>query len=47
MVPNRPRLGLFAGGESDGSPGDGGGEKTKWLKLKREEVEESGPRSWL
>lgn len=35
-------------GTSAGRPGDGGGEKSRWLKLKREEVEESGPRSaWL
>jgi hypothetical protein len=55
----RARLGLtgssllpdaFRGraGTSAGRPGDGGGEKRRWLKLKREDVEESGPRSaWL
>ena len=47
MVPNTRLLGFFTGGESEGRPGDGGGEKTRWLKWKREEVEESGPRSWL
>ncbi len=46
-MPNSRRLGFFTGGEREGRPGDGGGEKTRWLKLKREEVEESGPRSWL
>jgi hypothetical protein len=30
-----------------GRPGDGGGEKRRWLKLKRDEVDDSGPRSWL
>jgi hypothetical protein len=28
-----------------GRPGDGGGEKRRWLKLKRDEVDDSGPRS--
>lgn len=35
--------GGFFGGESDGRPGDGGGENTKWLKLKREDVDDRGP----
>ena len=30
-----------------GRPGDGGGEKRRWLKLKREDVADSGPWSWL
>lgn len=47
--PTSPLDGLRGGGDSDGKPGDGGGEKTRWLKLKREEVEERGPlsRLWL
>lgn len=44
--PNNRRFGFFTGGEREGRPGDGGGEKTRWLKLKRDDVEESGPRSW-
>lgn len=47
IVPSSFRFGFFTGGESDGRPGDGGGEKTKWLKLKRDDVEERGPRSLL
>lgn len=36
-------LGVFlSGGESDGKPGDGGGEKTRWSNVKRDEVEEMG-----
>ena len=42
-----PRDGFRGGGESVGRPGDGGGEKTRWLKLKRDDVEERGPLSWL
>jgi hypothetical protein len=45
IVKNPRRLGFLTGGEREGRPGDGGGEKTKWLKLKRDDVEESGPRS--
>jgi len=29
-----------------GKPGDGGGEKTKWLKLKRDDVDEVGTLSF-
>jgi hypothetical protein len=44
-----PRLvGDFRGrGARAGRPGDGGGEKRRWLKLKREEVDDSGPLSWV
>ncbi len=45
--PASPLEGFRGGGESEGRPGDGGGEKTRWLKLKRDEVEERGPLSWL
>jgi hypothetical protein len=38
---------FLGGGEREGRPGDGGGEKRRWLKLNREDVEERGPRSWL
>lgn len=50
-TPRKSFLGVREGagfpcrGTRAGRPGDGGGEKTRWLKLKREEVEESGPRS--
>ena len=47
IQPDSPRDGFRGGGESVGSRGDGGGEKTRWLKLKRDEVDESGPLSWL
>ena len=38
---------FLGGGISAGSLGEGGGEKSRWLKLNRDDVEESGPRSWL
>lgn len=43
----RPFFGFFRGGDNEGNPGDGGGEKTRWLKLKREDVEDRGPLSYL
>lgn len=36
---------LFGLGIKAGRLGEGGGEKRRWLKLKREDVEDRGPRS--
>lgn len=37
---------LFGRGMRAGRLGEGGGENKRWLKLKRDDVEERGPRSW-
>lgn len=44
-----PRLvGDFRGrGAKAGRPGDGGGENKRWLKPKREEVDDTGAFSWV
>lgn len=36
-------MGFPCRGTKAGRPGDGGGEAMRWLKLKRDEVEDSGP----
>lgn len=45
--PVKPVEGFRNRGVNAGRPGDGGGEKRRWLKLKREDVDDKGPLSWL